>query len=81
MLLSEVFIRGLIILNVLFLTSVGGFIANPDGQSVPTRPVLPSLADPPLHIASFNIQIFGHTKYSKLDVRNALVKVRTAWQY
>ena len=37
---------------------------------------LPSLAEPPLRIGSFNIQVFGTTKMSQSDIVNVLVKVK-----
>lgn len=36
---------------------------------------LPALAEPPLRIGSFNIQVFGTTKFSHTDVVNILVAV------
>ncbi|XP_045207433.2 deoxyribonuclease-1-like isoform X2 [Mercenaria mercenaria] len=36
---------------------------------------LPTLAEPPLRIGSFNIQVFGSTKVAKSDVLDVLVKI------
>ena len=71
MAVSESVIRAVGILALCMLQVIG-FIDTPSGTPVP---VLTSLAEPPLRIASFNIQVFGQTKYSKPNVRDVLIKV------
>ena len=66
---------GVLSVTLLGICSVHGFLDKPTGTPKSTPTTLPSLAEPPLRIASFNIQVLGQTKYSKLDVRNALIKV------
>ena len=59
--------------TILNLLCAHGFLESPSTNHVLD---LPSLAEPPVTIASFNIQIFGQTKYNKLDVRNTLLQVK-----
>lgn len=62
---------------LLFVFRPQGLVAilldNVDGP--PSSDLLPALANPPLKIASFNIQVFGHTKFEHKDVLDVLVKV------
>lgn len=74
MFLSVVF-HGRILFCFLVLNGVSGFLLTPSRSPPTLTSGLPSLAEPPVRIASFNIQVFGHTKYSKDEVRQALVKV------
>ena len=60
MLKSSKLLYGLLVLSVIAICDVHGFLFS---------------TEPPLKIASFNIQVLGQTKYSHLDVRNVLIKV------
>ena len=75
MLTFSKYIHGLLAVYLLAIGRLHGFLDIPNGAPKSTPSTLPSLAEPPLRIASFNIQVLGQTKYNKLDVRNALVKV------
>ena len=66
---------GFLAISALAIYSVSGFLDIPNEAAQSIQTTVPSLADPPLRIASFNIQVLGQSKYSKLDVRNALIKV------
>ncbi|KAH3692406.1 deoxyribonuclease-1-like [Dreissena polymorpha] len=51
-----------------------GFILN--GEPIRnTNSSLPSMAAPPLRVGSFNIQVFGQTKYSKPEIMAVIVKI------
>ena len=60
MLKSAKLIYRLFVLSVVALCGANGFLVS---------------TEPPVKIASFNIQVLGQTKYSHLDVRNVLIKV------
>lgn len=61
------------VLGVINLSSVSSLLLdNVDG---PAGDDVPPLAEPPLKIASFNIQVFGLTKFGHKDVVEILVKV------
>ena len=53
--------------------STGFLFDSTDGADKSTAE---TLAEPPLNLASFNIQVFGHTKIGREDVLDILVQVR-----
>ena len=57
---------------------VSAFLMNKNNSKVQTNSSIPPLAEPPLKIGSFNIQVFGRTKNNIPEVVNVLVKVSTS---